>query len=495
MRFLAIPAFLLLGACAHVDVGQVDYRVADDSMCKEFPCRVDLAHKYLATQAPFEKDDVYSIELEQAVIGKTLLEGVILGKEIGNRAEYAILANTFELDSEGKMRFIEVPEYDGAAAGGPKMKLIYYGDDIARNQPFNFSNIPFMPRAVYNGGTIGIQIVVKELDNESPAITSLLETLADYGKTIVPGPPQIASMLFDLGGSLLKGSKDDRLLDYRFELRNAAGVQADGSLRPTAAFAPGRYVIRRSDERATDMVWSGLTYDYDRGRLIQPNGEEFRKEFYLVLNITKYNGKPAAENYVFQDWTKEVRDSIQAASDPYAGPVAVVTEHMSAIIEGRRSTQLRSTAAEAWSKSDQQMRQLPKVTFKNLTDGSWQCPAVYDPLKLKRDMADQTIRDAVRLFVSEYRVALEPRKAKGAEGEGKVEFSPADRAALVSLVARSFMPWVGEIPNEFKTADEFEKVYITPGDNALADYAIATMVNRAPASNCTDPQAIRLAGG
>ena len=188
MRYLAIPAVMFLAACAHIDVGQVDYRVADESKCPQFPCQVGLAHKYLATQAPFEKGDVYSIEVEQAFIGTTLLEGVILGKEIGTRAEYAILANTFELDSEGKMRFIEVPEYDGAAAGSPKMKLIYYGDDIARRQPFNFSNIPFMPRAVYNGGTIGIQIVVKELDNELPAITALLETLADYGKTIVPVP-------------------------------------------------------------------------------------------------------------------------------------------------------------------------------------------------------------------------------------------------------------------------------------------------------------------
>ena len=114
--------------------------------------------------------------------------------------------------------------------------------------------------------------------------------------------------------------------------------------------------------------------------------------------------------------------------------------------------------------------------------------------KLKRDRAGQEVRDAVRAFVIEYQAALAKQKAAGAEGEGKVEINAADRAALVSLVARSFMPWEVDIPDQFKTADEFEKTYIVPGGTVLADYAITTMVNRAPESSCDDAKAKLLAG-
>ena len=277
MRRISIIVFAsLISACAHVDTGQVDYRVADpfkpdaasgaklrDCKTSEKPCpwHADLDRKYVAAHAPFVANNVYSVELEQAFIGKNLLEGHILGRQFGKHGEYAILANAFEFGADEASKFIQAPEYGGekASENNTKLKLVYYGDDIAKRQPFNFSNIPLMPRAVYGGGSVGIQIVVMEIDAQAGPVTSLLGTLAEFGKNSIPGPPGATDILFALGDSLLKGSQDDRLFDYRFVLSNGASIAADGSLGPVATFAPGRYVFRRRDERVTTMNWDDLS--------------------------------------------------------------------------------------------------------------------------------------------------------------------------------------------------------------------------------------------
>ena len=500
MRLVVIILALLISACAHVDTGQVDYRVADpfkpatapvrgpqDCMTPSCPWNADLNRKYASSQEPFELKNVYSVELVQAFIGKNLLEGHVLGRQFGKRGEYAILANAFEFAADGSAKFIQAPEYGGEneSANSTKLKLVYFGDDVAKFQPFNFSNIPLMPRAEYGGGSVGIQIVVMEIDAQSSQVRSLLGTLAAFGKNATPGPPQATKILFDLGDSLMKGSQDDRLFDYRFVLSNGASVGVDGSLGPSATFVPGRYVLRRLDQRTKTMRWDDLKFNYNTGRLYRSvNGkyDEVRDEFYLVLNVKKYPDGTAAEKYEFSDWT-EFRTVIQNAANAKGEQLDTATKDLVSLLGYRRSRQWKTELASEWGQVARAFDTYSTRTFGIAEDADLAaCPVERSKALLARDMAERRVRDAVRVFLADYQAGRETKIGEGVNAQP--EFKDDDREALVSIVARHFMPWPSEaVKAKFANSANFESAFL--GNDEFMALTTATATGRSPTvANC-----------
>jgi hypothetical protein len=405
---------------------------------------------------------------------------VIFGRELGRVGQFAILANAFEFagtaDEQAKKRFLEATEYGGTPdqPDDVELKLVYYGDDVRRFQPFNFSHIPVLARSKYAGRSIGIQIVILELDAQSGPVKSLLETLAKFGEQALPGPSAVKGMLFDLGQSLLNGgSKDDRLLDYRFVLSAAEIGQA--KLGPT--FAPGRYVIRRARDRGRPMEWNDLLLDHNSGRLyrVAENGgrSEVRDELYLVLNIKRYSDTTNPEFYSGLDYSA-FRAKVQSAAEDRDKPISAVTAALAKLLGEQRSAQLRSQVASRWETVAQNMEILASRSFDNLdTKDDWKdCEVMRSRLQTMRDTSDRNLMDAVRKFVAEYQTASAERKIDEKSDEKQREINDEDREALISLIARTFMPWSGPTaPPEFVTAKDFDTKFINAGPTTLANEA------------------------
>lgn len=484
MRFALIGlATLFVTGCAHVDVGQVDYRVADPTKTGVVP---NLKSKYLATGLPLEPGEYYSIELEQAVVGPDISEGRILSRNFGSHAEMAILANVFELDATAGEGFVEIPDYDEKAEDGkPRLKLVYYGDNLEKLQPFNFSNMPLLGRRQYNGGRVGLQIVIKEIDGESPAVASLLETLAGYGKTVSP-VPQVTDVLLDLGTSLLQGSQDDRLFDYRFTLSSGAAILPNGALDARASFVPGRYILMKDKQRQTEMNWSGLRYDENTGRLRDAAGE-FRENMYIVLNVTKYPKNSTAEAFESPDWA-DFKEKLPKAAADRTIPLAVLEKDFGQMVKSDRSSRLKAGMLDSWMQIDRAIGLYISRSLKDLenTDLSG-CSEHKDRLLLQRDLMRRRMSDGAREFLSSYSVALTPTTDAAGQPVA-APFLLKDQEAVVSAISRTFMPWASPaLSATFADAAAFRAAYVTPtGGILLADAAAANADSKAPRATCLD---------
>lgn len=523
MRGLLFPfSFMLLSACSHVDTGQIDYRIADAptssttrAMLKEqtggcsgeisAPCDPLLPSRVIRRYMPDPKTgwdpikigDVYSIEIEQGMIGKNILEGKVLGTQFGNTAEIAILANVFEFASQSSdaasRRFLEAGEYPGKAddQSDVELKLVYFGDDVRRHQAFNFSNIPLRARNAYAGGSIGIQIVVMEVDAQAGPVASLLTTLARFGQQIIPGPGEAKDILLDLGESLLAGSKDDKLFEYRFVL--SAGAADAHAVQAT--FAPGRYVLRRSQVRDGDMDWANLRLDNNTSRLFQKTAnrtgagttapedgayKEVRDDLYVVLNVRRYPMGTTPEFYLQKDWS-DYRGALQTAADAKAAPIDKVTASVGRMLVDSRSRNWGNGLALKWAAARSRMDTYG-LSYKALSSN---CT---DPLLLRdADAAEREVADAVRDFRGEYQRADAAQRRDAAGAVIGSEFQAADRERLVSLIAGYFMPWTTTSTDKssFTDAAAFQKSFVdatAAGD--LAGSGLKAAARRA------DPQTV-----
>lgn len=423
------------------------------------------------------------------MIGDNILEGVILHHQIGHVAEIAILANVFELADtrEAAQRFVEPGQYAQAsdAAEGSELKLIYYSNDVRRHQTLNFSNIPLLTRREYSGHSVAIQIVVIEIDAESAPMTRLLQTLARFGQQSLPSIPGAHDVLSGLGEALFSGtSQDDVLLDYRFVL-SAPGVDPH-AVQPT--LAPGRYVLRRSENRVVPMTWQNLVLDHNTGRLyrhlpasgaIRDSYVEERNDLYLTLNIRQYPPGTPTEYYAFQDW-HTFRDAMAQAADPHAGAIDTVTNNVSHLLAGRRSTELRSGLSVDWAAVEARLQRLSKLDLPADLDTTHAACALLP--KAQRDrmaqLAELDAREAIRAFLTDYAAALRPIPPPAGAPAGapaKFEISDGDREALVSALVRYFLPWPASGADaRFASAATFEQAFVTGGGTAFADFAVQT---------------------
>jgi hypothetical protein len=523
-HLLAIVSLLGVSACTHVDTGQIDYRVAQPpavitdtaldsyaSHCREVTqdlCAplnpADLIRRYQpgtsSYNSPFSSSDIYSIEIEQGVIGDNLLEGVVLGREMGRAGQFAILANVFEFAPDAaqaaQRRFLQFGEFGGTSgeAGDVELKLVYFGTDVERHQAFNFSNIPLRPRSAYNGGSIAIQIVIMEVDSSSGPVTSLLRTLARFGQQAVPAPPGVRDVLFDLGESLLSGgSHDDLLFEYRLVL-SAPGADRNAV---QAAFAPGRYVLRRAQDRTTPMRWEDLVLDHNTARLFRRSGtgnavtyQPVLNDAYLVLNIRRYAAGTAPEFYAFQDWS-EFRQLLQRATDTQGAPLNAVNDDLTEALLNRRSTEWRSRLSLKWAAAEARLRAYTEQLLPTLDDAALTTCTLLpeEQRRASREQAAQDAREALRDFRSIYQAALQTSMTPTNSNTPASEFRAADHQALASAVTRYFIPWASEVKAEwFSDAGAFERAFIN--DNApqnLADRAIETAdARRSPSISCAE---------
>ena len=519
---LLVLALLCLQACgAHIDTGQADYRVAEppailtDADLKQYhevQCpygssncpplnAVRLSRRYQPRSGGFDMPtptppQVFSIEIEQGVIGRNILEGIFFGREFGSVAEFVILANVFEFASTAgeaaQRRFLEAGQYGGTAdnANDHELKLVYFASDVRRRQPFNFSNIPLMSRRAYAGRSIGIQIVIMEVDARSGPMASLLQTLARFGQQATPALPGITEVLFDLGESLAAGgSGDDTILDYRFVL-SAPG--ADEST-VQATLAPGRYVLRRLQNRRADMRWQDLMLDHNTARLYRRTAgeqfEEVRDDLYLVLNIRQYDPGTPAEEYAFQDWST-FRRALQQAADVEAGPLSTVTNNLNQLLENRRSEEWGSRLLFRWATAETHLRRYTSLFSPETNPQQYQgCRLLPDEERQRiRQLAEQQARDAVRRFLADYQAAHGATSTPAGSTQPSPDLRTAERQAVVSSVARYFMPWTAETQARFQTPSTFETAFVkTPAArDFIADAVAVAAERRVQAPGCAE---------
>ena len=479
-------ATIALVSCTHIDTGQTDYRIADvkaplsgaqydryEATCPAGTpvCRplaaARLIRKYQPgfedAAKPFESNQVYSIDILQGVIGSRLLEDRIFGHDFGKTGEFAILANVFEFSPDqagaARSRFVEFgpTAQDLATNSGVDLVLVYYSGDVRQKQPFSFSNIPLKARTRYTGGSVAVQLVVMEIDAQSGPVKSLLTTLAGLGQDVAPIPGPAKKLLFDLGESIIKGgNSDDRLLDYRFVL-SAPTLDA---VQRRATFAPGQYVIRRSQQRDTEPAWGDLLLDSNTGRLLKQSGDNFvavRDELYLVLDVKRFAIGTPAEYYQSPTWTA-FRDALQVAVDQRDQPIQTIADNLGGMMAHARAGDWESRLSAKWQEAEQRL----KLYSARIPPD--QAPAgctLLPNLDFDRDFAEREARTAVEGFQAAYASALAAGKV--AKSPALNEFPPASQEPVVSAVARYFMPWSPSlVGDDFVNAAKFEKSFFGP---------------------------------
>lgn len=511
-RLKGVVLLLICSGCSHTDTGQIDYRIAEPPAILSSSTIANhssgqalnpakLVRRYQPggpdSEAPFAVDDVYSIEIDQGMMGKQLLEGKFFGKEFGKSAQFAILANVFQFASgaaEAKShRFLEFgPGADPLKSeGDAELKLVYYSGDVKRGQPFNFSHIPLVPRTPYAGSSIGIQIVIMEIDSQSGPMRSLLTTLAQFGQKATPSVPGVTDVLFGLGQSLfLGGSHDDRIFEYRFVL-SAPSTDAN-AVQPT--FTPGRYVLLRTERRDVDQKWEALRLDHNTGRLFDAQNQPIQPqdELYLVLNIEKFPPKTAQEFYEPQSWSA-FRTTLQEAVDAQAQPLASVTKDVAAMLAKSRSSQWRDGLSLKWAAAKSRLDRYSANTLASVAKAKIaatplaSCTLLPESeLNRNSGLAKRDAQLALDSFLALYTEALRANaQAKEASDKDpsvpKQEFSDADREAIVTLIAQYFIPFdvVAGSEANLRDAAAFESNYLGASAKAkLTDDAVAIALSR-----------------
>lgn len=243
-----------------------------------------------------------------------------------------------------------------------------------------------------------------------------------------------------------------------------------------ATFAPGRYVLRRSQTRDVDMDWASLRLDNNTSRLFQKKKDaldddpymEVRSDLYMVLNVRRYPAGTAPEFYANKDWS-DFRGALQTAADVKAAPIDAVTADVGRMLVKARSGNWGNGLALKWSTARNRLETYG-IRYAALTT---KC----DDGQMLRDLdaSEREARDAIRDFRAEYQqAAAAERKNETGELIGP-EFQLADREKLASLVSTYFLPWTttGADRTAFAGAAAFEKAMID--ESATSDLALVAL--------------------
>lgn len=407
----------------------------------------------------FQSDSIYSINLEQVVIGGTLLEGMVFGREFGRTAEFIILANVFELDATGTRRFLEAYEYHPEAdTDSPnQLRVVHYASDVARHQPLNFSNIPLLGARQYQGHSVAIQIVIIEVDVRSSAMSTMLQTLADFGRGALPVPPGGQQLLGNIGQSLFSGRGDDTIFDYRFVLTPPSG-QTD-SMQPI--LAPGRYVLRRQQNRSAPMNWNELYLDHNTSRLYRQDGQrrwvEARDELYLVLNIQQLPNHFPTEEYRGETW-RQARTALQDAANARDVPLETLSQNLTQAMREDRSHAVRQDLMRLWQIAEERLLAYEQLLKEEGDDAVQNC-RLYDPpfRQRVRGLARSDATAALDRFLTLYRQLLvAPPNVPNAQPP----LLPQQRTEIVAAVARYYAPVRDELAPHLLGHAAFETKWV-----------------------------------
>lgn len=203
--------------------------------------------------------------------------------DITKRGEIAIVVKAFELKKGQDIEFDNNIEESG--------RLVYFSDDVRKEQFLNFSYLPIYGPISYRGKPIVIQIYILELDEtEDKKIKSLLSILAKAGATAYPPSSPILSLLDDLGAALLTGDTDDILFRYSMVLYPTGGFEQV----PYPVLETGSYIFIRKEERSEPELWANIGYDPYAGCVLDRNKGNpktgyfwYRDETHLIFQIQK----------------------------------------------------------------------------------------------------------------------------------------------------------------------------------------------------------------
>lgn len=381
MRSLPILALsFYLASCSTINTGVVDYRKAE---LPQEPKKVQQAiDDYVDTNCPqtgkievcapllsarlFRKNtslgtalkigDVFSIRLDHGFMEYVSEFPLTPGRLFDAKnpfvpqAEIVVLARAFEF-SEDKSKaggFVELAGQDSLNSA----RVVYYSPDVEHRQSLNFSNIPLYGPEKYKGNPVGIQLIVLELDRVTGEMRGLLDSLASLGQsTRFLGGGNGADALLTLGKSLLENNNDDIIFSYRFVLDHSTGANEVSS----APFEEGRYVLRRTDGRRSDMVWRNLNLDHNTGQLfatvVDRKGKKtispYREETYFTLNVFKNTGAQKAsyiKETTLSDLNKKLNEELQNRSNG----VQAAGRAFDQLAVAARSTYWGATLAQDW---------------------------------------------------------------------------------------------------------------------------------------------------
>ncbi|HEX8240833.1 MAG TPA: hypothetical protein VF574_13940 [Allosphingosinicella sp.] len=395
-KLIAMICALLLGGCALMDTGEIDYRRAEpvrsdfaarialgqQDLCQGtapstayipkrkapnryrptnpqnciplFPAR--LIRKNASIGDPIVKNDVYSIRVEHAFIADLIEDKASLRRMMNGRdakrkvGEVVVLAHAFEFAPDAEagntadFRFANLSSLNG-------VKVVYFSPDVEAGQSLNFSNIVLQAGRKYEGRPIGIQIVVLELDRMSGQMQGLMKRLAELGQEsgALPGGP-VAGALLELGTSLMGSDNDDVMFDYRFVLDPSSGTNVVNS----PPFEAGRYVLRRTHERREMQIWDDLVLDHNTGQLMHWSANArreraylpFERDTYFTINIVKH--PPGSEFYYGPQTFGQLGEELEAAANERDAPLAAVTERATAALVTSRKAKWNGDLAAAW---------------------------------------------------------------------------------------------------------------------------------------------------
>jgi hypothetical protein len=390
----AVSAALLLSGCASFNSGRVDFRraaplSAEQALSKRTDhlreCwtdagvaaedRRDPANSRCAFMLPtvlsdknfalpqdtINVNDVYSIRLDYGLIqtlgenfGNLRLGSLKSRRPLQQQGEIAVLVNAFEFAPQGSdttpgPRFYnlgQVTKPSGAEGTATpdysSARVVYFSPDVLSGQSLNFSNIPITAPQKYQGRPIGVQIIVIELDRLGDSTKSLLKGLADLGRTTV-GPSGATDTLLTLGKSLLDGSNDDVVFEYRFVMDNASSLRN----QIVSPFTAGRYVFRRTENRDVNMIWNELRLDQNTGQLLRvakdKDGETgytpYSPETYFTISVINHGPNGIEGRYEAETWQQasEKFDSFLNAATSINIGQAALDAPLDKLIATRRS--------------------------------------------------------------------------------------------------------------------------------------------------------------
>ncbi|WP_265528303.1 hypothetical protein [Sphingomicrobium marinum] len=465
---MAFATAVTVTACSHVDTGAVDFRRAEPPptksetagklrQCRDdnSACKIEFSSQLIAqSMGPIhriKKNDVYSISLESLTMGNRMLEGIFLGQELGKHAEFAVLVNAFEMNPDKANRFLNPWEYNNNEIdnGDNEFKLVFFGDDIQRGQVLNKVNLPVVPKSKYGGGSIGIQIVIVEVDGDNQKFTKLLDEVAKIGRDALTTDPGLLGTAIDLGKSLYEGgSGDDRLLDFRAVFEGAAAHDPWGAGALGPAFGQGRYVFVRAQDRQTEVDWSQLRYDYNT-RVLRKDGKVYRENLNFSLAVRAFPADTPLENYSLEAW-EDVDEQAKRLAGADLEILGVLADQMSDRVDRLVGDRAVEAVGERWISAVDALKIVASAAPSDLASATITQCADYADLRLRlSSAADDTALEArveLEAFIESYlrMTALE----SDTDATKKIVVSQDGKRALVAEIARQFTPW--EMSDDWK---------------------------------------------
>jgi hypothetical protein len=229
-------AVFVLAGCAASNEGAVDYRKAEATMAVLPPGKfsetekdplqpLHLIRKNYASwdgDAALVKGDSITIRLRQSRITDCIEIPNPFDDFIPN-CEIAVVVHAFE--------FGKGEDFDFGPDAAKKGRIVFFSPDVRAGQTLNFDNMPIYGPITYNGGPIGLNIFVIEIDDSNEQFKALLNTIAKTGGTIYPPASPVLKVLDQIGTALLSGGTDD------IELRYTIVLDPDGKVYERLNFA------------------------------------------------------------------------------------------------------------------------------------------------------------------------------------------------------------------------------------------------------------------